>query len=269
MQARTRRGVVVIVPLVLALACATVPGTGRRQLRLISQSTEMSLGADAYKQTLEKAKIIKTGPEAEMVQRLGQRISAAAVKLYPDPAKAFKWQFVLIDDPKMVNAWALPGGKSAVYSGILPVAADEDGLAVVVGHEVAHAIAHHGAERMSQGLVAQIGLGVASVGLQGMSAGQRGAVMQALGLGVTVGAILPFSRSHESEADELGLYLSATAGYDPRAAIGLWQRMAKQGGGKRPPEFLSTHPSEHQRIQRLERIMPRALEMYEKSRSGQ
>jgi predicted Zn-dependent protease len=261
----TARRLAMATGLLILAACATVPGTGRRQLRLISQSEEMRLGADAYQRTLRDAKVVGEGPEAEMVQRVGRRISESAMRLYPNPAKDFQWEFVLIDDPEMVNAWALPGGKSAVYTGILPVTQDEDGLAVVLGHEVAHAIAHHGAERMSQGLLAQIGMGAASVGMRDMSDVERSAVLQALGVGITVGAILPFSRSHESEADELGLYITASAGYDPRAAIGLWRRMAKQGGGRRPPEFLSTHPSEHQRIERLQRIMPRALEMYEQA----
>ena len=259
-------GLCLAVLLGIAIACATVPGTGRRQLRIIPQSTEMSLGADAYKQALHEAVLIREGSDAEMVQRVGRRIADSAIRLYPDPARAFSWEFVLIDEPKTVNAWALPGGKSAVYSGLLSVTGDEDSLAVVMGHEVAHAVAHHGAERMSQGLLAQIGMTAAAVGMQGMDPAQRQGVMQALGLGVTVGAILPFSRSHESEADELGLYLAASAGYDPRAAVGLWQRMAKQNTGGRPPEFLSTHPAEQTRIQRLERIMPKALELYEKAR---
>ena len=248
----------------LALACATVPGTGRSQIMFISDDQEMALGVQAYEESLAEAQVVTSGADAAMVKRIGDRIAEAA-RTYDDPAvraKAakFGWEFKLIKDDKTVNAWALPGGKSAVYTGLLPITQDEDGLAVVLGHEVAHAIASHGAERMSHGLILDLGLSLGSKQLGEMTPGQQEAIMQGLGLGV----MLPFSRYHESEADTLGLYLSAWAGYDPRASIGLWERMAAAGGGG-TPEFLSTHPSESTRIADLQAIMPRALELYEHS----
>ncbi len=250
-----------------ALAACTTTPTGRSQLNFMSQAEEMRLGSDAYGEMLADAKRITSGPDYEMVQRLGKRIAASAKDLYPDSgARDFRWEFVLIDDPKTVNAWALPGGKCAVYSGLLPVTQDEDSLAAVVGHEVGHAIAHHGAERMSQNMVLQGALIGASFSMRDMDRPKRDGIMSALGLGATVGVMLPFSRSHESEADEIGLYLAANAGYDPHAAIGLWQRMGALGGGK-PPEFLSTHPSEETRIQRLTDIMPEAERIYRKAQA--
>ncbi|RMH02713.1 MAG: M48 family peptidase [Planctomycetota bacterium] len=247
----------------LAAACATVPGTGRRQLKLIPLDQEMALGREAYAEALSEAPLVTSGPDYEMVQRVGERVARAARILYPDPARRFDWEINLIDDPEVVNAWALPGGKAAVYTGLLPVTQDEASLAVVVGHEVAHAIAHHGAERMSQEIGLNSGLTVAGLILQAKKDDPKEAqmIMAALGAGTTVGILLPYSRLHESEADELGLYLAARAGYDPHAAIGLWQRMAATGGA-RPPQFLSTHPSEETRIKRLRRAMPKAMRYY-------
>lgn len=244
-------------------ACSTTP-TGRSQFNLMSTAQEMRLGAEAYDEMLAGEKLITAGPQYQMVQRLGKRIAQAARELYPDHAKDFLWEFSLIDDPQMVNAWALPGGKCAVYTGLLPVTQDEASLAAVVGHEVAHAILSHGAERMSHNIALQSVLVGASFSMREMDADQRSGIMALLGAGATVGVMLPFSRSHESEADEYGIRLAANAGYDPEAAIGLWQRMGALGGSK-PPEFLSTHPSEETRIERLKAAMPEALELYRKA----
>jgi len=251
----------------LLCACATVPGTGRSQLRLMPLGQEMSLGAQAYEEALQDTRRIGAGPQYDMVQRVGRRVAEAAKDLYPDPALSFDWEIVLLDEPSVANAWALPGGKSAVYSGLLPITRDEDGLAIVVGHEVAHAIAHHGVERMSQEMIVDLGMTFAGRSLADVSPEKRELLMEALGIGVNVGALLPFSRSHESEADHLGLFLAAAAGYDPRAAIGLWERMASVHSGGRPPEFLSTHPSEETRIARLQELMPEAMEIY-RARGG-
>jgi predicted Zn-dependent protease len=251
--------------LAVLAACASVPGTERSQLMLVPLSMEMSLGLQAWSQTVGEEPVVRSGANRDMVLRVGERIATAAKRMYPDPSREFAWEIVLIDDPKTVNAWCLPGGKMAVYSGLLEVTQDEDSLAIVVGHEVAHAVARHGAERMSQGLVFDATLLYADTRLEDMPADERNAVMQALvGIG-TVGAILPYSRAHESEADELGLYLAADAGYDPRAAIGLWERMAAKSGGAGGFEFLSTHPSEATRIKRLQEAMPRALQIYEQA----
>jgi predicted Zn-dependent protease len=253
----------IFVPLLLALtACSTVDGTGRRQLNFMPLSTEMAMGLEAYTEVLTNEKIVKSGADADMVQRIGKRVAEAAIELYPRYSTKFDWEFVLIDDPNMVNAWALPGGKCAVYSGLLPVTGDEDSLAIVVGHEVAHAISRHGGERMSQNILLSGAMLGTSVYIRDRPKEQQAAILGALGLGSQVGIMLPFSRSHESEADEIGLYLAATAGYDPRTAIPLWERMGASGGAK-PPEWLSTHPAETTRIRRLKRDMPKALEMYQ------
>lgn len=245
-------------------ACSTTPA-GRRQVNFMSTAQEMRLGSDAYDEMLSEEKLITAGPQYQMVQRIGKRIAAAAQELYPDSAAAdFRWEFALIDSPQTANAWALPGGKCAVYTGLLPVTQDEASLAAVLGHEVVHAIFSHGAERMSQNMLLQGALVGAAFSLRKMDSDERGMIMAALGAGATVGVMLPFSRSHESEADEYGLYLSALAGYDPQAAIGLWQRMGALGGS-RPPEWLSTHPSEETRIERLQAAMPEAVKHYRKA----
>ncbi len=249
----------------LLSACATVPGTGRTQFRFTTLGMEMSLGAEAFGSELEGAKLVQGGPDQEMVQRIGQRIAQAAEQLYSDPSAEFEWEIVLIDEPKTVNAWCLPGGKMAVYTGLLPVTQDEDSLAVVVGHEVAHAVARHGGERMSQELTFQLGLGIAASSMEDMDPDEQDAVLGALiGVG-TYGVLYPFSRTQENEADELGLYMSAWAGYDPRKAVGLWERMARLGGDK-PPELLSTHPSDAKRIAHMQELMPEALRLYEEGK---
>lgn len=240
---------------IFLFACATVPYTNRSQLMLVSESQETTLGAQAYKEVLSKAVIVHDSKFVDPVRRVGERIARAADK--PD----YKWEFTVIDDDSMINAFALPGGKVAVYTGIFPVAKDEAGLAAVLGHEVAHALAHHGAERMSQGLLAQIGAAGLSVALGGSDPQTANAVMQAYGLGAQYGVLLPFSRSQESEADHIGLILMAKAGYDPHAALGLWQRMEKLNE-KTPLEFLSTHPSYGTRITDIQGWLPEAQRYY-------
>ncbi|HEX5010125.1 MAG TPA: M48 family metallopeptidase [Planctomycetota bacterium] len=251
--------------LVLLAGCATVPGTGRSQLRFIPLETEMSLGEEGYQSELKEAKLITSGPDYEMVQRVGKRIADAATQLNPEPAAEFEWEIKLIDDPKTVNAWCMPGGKMAVYSGLLPVTQNEEALAIVVGHEVGHAVARHGAERMSQDIVFSVVLGVTATSLSDMKPEEKNAVMAALvGVG-TLGVLYPYSRTQEAEADELGLYIAAWAGYDPHAAIPLWQRMSEMGGSK-PPELLSTHPSDESRIEHMQELMPQAEDMYEQGK---
>ena len=256
----------VLVSLAFLPACESVPGTGRNRLMLVPISTDLSLGAEGYQHTLAESKIVSSGPEAEMVQRVGSKISAAAERLYFDEASQFEWEIVLIDEPQTANAWCMPGGKMAVYTGLLPITGDEQSLAVVVGHEVCHAVARHGAERMSHELVMELGLTAASLSMSDMDSGERDQIMQALvGVG-TVGAILPFSREHEAEADYMGLMVAADAGYDPQAAIGLWERMAKASAGNAPPELLSTHPSDASRIEHLKEVMPEAMGYYEQAK---
>lgn len=235
--------------------CATVPFTNRRQFNIISSADEDKMGQQAWQETLSKAKLSGDAQAAAMVERIGRRIAAAAGQ------PGYDWQFRLIDDPKMVNAFCLPGGRVAVYTGILPLTQDEAGLAVVMSHEVAHALAHHGAERMSQGELVNLGGAALQIGIANKDPKVQEQAMKAFGLGASVGVMLPFSRGHEAEADHIGLILMAKAGYDPRAAVPFWQRM-EASGGKKPPELLSTHPSDATRIKKIEAELPEALKYY-------
>jgi metalloendopeptidase OMA1, mitochondrial len=243
---------------IIFAACETVPYTGRSQLQLISPQQESEMGVQAFQQIVGKAKLSSDVASSEMVTRVGKRI--AAVTGHPE----YQWEYRLIQDDKQVNAFALPGGKVAVYTGILPVTKDENGLAAVLGHEIGHVVARHGGERMSQ----QMGVNVAVETLAGLSSGNPVVVQSVsalLGAGASVGVLLPWGRAQESEADHLGLILMAKAGYDPHAARDLWVRMADlaaKGSGK-PPEFLSTHPSEATRITQIEAWMPEAMQYYE------
>lgn len=238
-------------------ACATVPLTGRRAFNVIPDSQASSLGAETYRNTLAGAKLITGGPEYEQVLRVGRAIAAVCDE------KSFAWEFNLIDDPKTVNAWCLPGGKVAVYTGILPICGNEAALAIVMGHEIAHAVARHGSERMSQALAFQLGGVALDVALREKSQETRQIFGAAYGIGGQVGVLLPFSRTHESEADRMGLTYAARAGYDPREAPRFWERMDRLGGGDRPPQFLSTHPSPSTRVRDLEKWMPEAVREYE------
>ncbi len=256
-----------MVVLLVGTGCATNPYTDRSQFLIVPESYEMQMGEEAYTQMLEGPKITisKNPKEVEPVNRVAKRIVAVAMKSrYAERAKQFYWEVSVIKDDKTKNAFALPGGKIAVYTGIFPEAKNEAGLAAIMGHEVVHALARHGAERMSQGLAAEFGLQAASIALStggGLGPGGNQMVMQALGLGTQVGILFPFSRTHETEADYVGLLLAAEAGYDPREAVRLWQRMAQSSEGQ-PPEFLSTHPSHETRIADLQKWMPEALAIY-------
>ncbi|MEK7342147.1 MAG: M48 family metallopeptidase [Candidatus Binatota bacterium] len=239
--------------LILLVACTTAPFTGRSQLMLVSEGQELGLGEEAYRHTLRDSVLLRDYEAERIVRKVGERIARAANK--PD----YKWEFRVIDDPEMVNAFAVPGGKVAVYSGIFPVARDEAGLAVVLGHEVAHALLRHAGERISQGQL--LGAGLAIAGASGINP----QLLQVFGMGASVGLILPFSRSQESEADQVGLTLMAKAGYDPRVSLGVWERMEKKESGRErgaPPEFLSTHPGYETRVQRLREYIPEALTHY-------
>jgi predicted Zn-dependent protease len=250
----------------LLAACATVPLTERKSLHLVSDSELVSLSVDQYTKTLKESKLSNDSQKVQMVKRVGEKIAQATADLLREKGlesemQNYHWEFNLIDDPKVVNAWCMPGGKVAVYTGILPVAGNETGLAVVMGHEIAHAIAKHGNERMSQGLLAQLGGVGLSVAL-GTNAGiTQDIFMQAYGAAAQVGVLLPYSRLQESEADHIGLVLMAKAGYDPREAIPFWGRMNKEGGS-RPPEFLSTHPAPESRIDNIKALIPEAMRYY-------
>jgi predicted Zn-dependent protease len=237
-------------------SCQTVAITGRSQLNRFSVEEDKALGAQAYEEVLKGVKLADSGPDAAMVQRVVQRLAAVA----DDPG--FEWEAHVIDDPKTVNAWCMPGGKIAVYTGILPVTKDETGLAVVLGHEIAHAIARHGTERMTTQELTGVGLSLAEQ-RWGSVAEYRELIATAANLFV----FMPWGRNHELEADHIGLIYMARAGYDPREAVTFWQRMAANGGEK-PPEWLSTHPSDEHRIEEIEKLLPRAMRAYEKARGG-
>lgn len=249
--------------------CETNPYTGRSQLLLTSVGQEVQMGAQAYDQIRRdpKMKPSQDPREIEPVKRVAAKIVEAAKRSkYGEMAQQFQWDVTVIKDDKTANAFALPGGKMAVYTGIFPVAKTEAGLAAVMGHEVVHALARHGAERMSQGQLTNAAVQMAGVAL-GASGGNPvlgQATMAALGVGAQVGVLLPFSRAHESEADYVGILLAADAGYDPRESVGLWERMAQLSGGGGPAEFLSTHPGHDTRIEQLKSWMPEAMAIYEK-----
>lgn len=258
-----------IVLCVLLVGCETNPYTQRSQLLLLPADYMNQMGAAQYTEVLEDPKvIISNNPkEIEPVKRVAARIIEAAKRSkYAQAAKNFKWEVTVIKDDETKNAWALPGGKIAVYTGIFPIAKNEAGLAAILGHEVVHALAQHGGERMSQGLVAQLGMTAAAIAIstQGTNPALGQLAMQAVGLGLQAGVLLPFSRKHESEADYIGVLLAANAGYDPQEAIHIWERMAASTQGA-PPEFLSTHPANETRIADLKGWMPEALALYEKS----
>jgi predicted Zn-dependent protease len=244
-----------IVALVFSLvACQTVEQTGRTQFIVVSESQEMQLGVDAYKEILSKDRLSTRTDLQAQLRRVGQRIAAVADK--PD----YKWEFNVIQG-KEVNAFALPGGKVAFWEGIMPVAGDDNGIAVIMGHEVAHAIARHGAERMSQSMGAQAIGQILSLGVGKVNPALREDFLKLYGLGASVGILMPWGRAQESEADRIGLTLMAKAGYDPSAAIAFWQRMSKVSGDK-PPEFLSTHPSDESRIAQIREWLPEAMKSY-------
>jgi predicted Zn-dependent protease len=247
-------------------ACTTNPYTKRSQFLMIPASQEIAMGAQAYQQVLNDPKMPpSTDPrEIEPVKRVAARIIDAAKKSkYADSANKFDWEVTVIKDDKTMNAFALPGGKIAVYTGIFPVAKNEAGLAAIMGHEVTHALARHGGERMSQGYATQGALliGAVALGASGVSDQTAQLALLAGGAVASYGIILPYSRKHESEADYIGLLLSADAGYDPREAVHVWERMQQASKGQ-PPEFLSTHPGHGTRIKQLQSWMPEALSHY-------
>lgn len=259
----------IIKSLVLVLlGCSTVPKTGRSQLELVPDGQMVSLGQSSYQQFLSQNKLSTDVEKTAMVKRVSQKIASAVEQYLAKENRlknieGFNWEFNLVES-KEVNAWCMPGGKVVVYTGILPITQDETGLAVVLGHEIAHAVAHHGNERMSQGLLAQLGGTALQVALAKRPQQTQQLFMTVFGAAANVGYLLPYSRLQEGEADYLGLIFMAMAGYDPQAAVPFWERMAAQGGSK-PPEFLSTHPSDETRIKNLQKNMDEALSYYNNS----
>lgn len=255
----------------ICVQCSSVPMSGRSQLSLINNGKIFPMSYEQYEQVKRESDIVTGTDQARMVKRSGTRIQRAVEQYFADQGEAnylndYQWEFNLIDD-STVNAWCMPGGKVAFYTGIMPICKDELGVAVVMGHEIAHAIANHGRERISQQYAAQFGLSAVSILLTGGSGPSipNELIMQGAGAVTSLG-ILAFSRKHESEADKLGLYFMAMAGYDPREAPKFWERMSAKSGGEAPPEFVSTHPSHDTRISDLNANMPKALEYYQNSK---
>lgn len=257
----------------ITVQCSSVPLSGRSQLSLIGNDKIFPMSFDQYEQVKKESKIITGTEQSRMVKRVGIRIQRAVEKYFADQGQGsylndYQWEFNLIDED-VVNAWCMPGGKVAFYTGIMPICKDELGVAVVMGHEIAHAIANHGAERISQQYAAQAGLSAVSIALTGGGTGPSipaDVLMQGAGAATSLG-ILAFSRKHESEADKLGLYFMAMAGYNPQEAPKFWERMSAQSGGEAPPEFVSTHPSHDTRISDLNANMAKAMEYYRASQN--
>ena len=257
--------VIAAAALAAGCACAVVPVTGRRQLNLIPASEMLTMSATEYGSFLKTNPPSADAAATARVREVGRRIQGAVDRYLASTGASgrlsgYAWEFNLVDN-KQVNAWCMPGGKVVVYTGILPVAKDDAGLAVVMGHEIAHAIAEHGSERMSQALLVQLGGVALSEATKTKPEATRQLWMSAFGVGAQVGAMLPFSRLQESEADHLGLVFMAMAGYDPNVAVGFWERMSANAGTA-PPEFLSTHPSDATRIARIRSELPEALRYY-------
>ncbi|WP_245598697.1 M48 family metallopeptidase [Sporocytophaga myxococcoides] len=260
------KGKLILLSLAIAIGCSKVPVTGRKQLDIVPNSQVLALAKSEYNEFLKTNKVVNNTSQAEEVEKVGRNI-ANAVEAYLKKEKqtklleGYNWQFNLVEDPQ-INAWCMPGGKVVVFTGIMPITQSEAGLATVMGHEIAHAVARHGNERMSQGLTAQLGGVALDVALSSKPDQTRNLFMAAYGVGANVGILLPYSRLQESEADRIGLIFMSMAGYDPAEAINFWERMEKASQGGEPPEFLSTHPSHKTRIEELKKQLPEALKYY-------
>jgi len=247
---------------IMVCACSTNPFTGKKDLNFVSNAEIFPSAFQQYDQFLTENKVVKGTTDAQRVVTVGSKIRAAAEKYlnangYQGYLDGYQWEYNLVQDPA-VNAWCMPGGKIVVYTGILPITKDDAGLATVLGHEVAHALVNHGAQRMSAAQLQQLGAVGVSVAASGKSESTQQILMQAYGLGTEYGGMLPFSRKHENEADEIGLTLMAIAGYNPDKALEFWKRMEANSNGSAPPEFMSTHPSGATRIANITKLIPTA-----------
>lgn len=265
-KAHTINAVCLLCIVGILTSCATVPLTGRRQLDLVPSDTMLSMSFQQYDEFLKTNKISTNAAQTRMVKNVGARIQAAVEEYMranglSDRLRSYNWEFNLVESPE-ANAWCMPGGKVVVYSGLLPITQDEAGLAVVMGHEIAHAVAKHGDERMSQGMMAQLGTAALSTALESRPEQTQKIWMTAFGVGAQFGVMLPYSRLHESEADRLGLIFMALAGYNPNTAVGFWERMATMKGGAGIPEFMSSHPSDSRRISSIKAQLPEAQGYY-------
>lgn len=251
------------------VACSKNPITGRNQAHLVSESELQAMATQQYQQFLSENRVVSATADrdAEMVRRVGRRVANAVTKYFNDKGigdqlQGYNWEFNLVQN-KEANAWCMPGGKVVVYTGLLPITQNEAALAMVLGHEISHAVLQHGNERMSQGLIQQLGGVALSVALSNQPSQTQDLFLNAYGVGSQVGVLLPFSRKQELEADHYGMIFGAMAGYNPREAIALWERMEKASNGQAPPEFLSTHPAAGNRIAQLEKYLPEALKYYQ------
>ncbi|HUW18396.1 MAG TPA: M48 family metallopeptidase [Sedimentisphaerales bacterium] len=267
MKTMPKSKVLVMCSLLLFLsACSQVAITGRQQLNLVPDSVMNSMSFQSYAEFLSQSKLSADARQTQMVRQVGTRIQKAveqysAANNLSHLLQGYQWDFNLVEDPN-VNAWAMPGGKVVVYTGLLPVAQNDAGLSVVLGHEIAHAFAKHGAERMSQGLLVEFGGMALSQALAKSPTGTKDLFMRSYGIGTQVGILLPYSRVQESEADRLGLIFMAMAGYNPNEAVSFWQRMSASQKGPRPPEILSTHPADSTRIRNIQELIPEAMQYY-------
>ncbi len=257
---KIKNSIVIVLLLLVVSACKTNPFTGKKSMNMYSNAQLFPMAFQQYDQFLGENKVITGTKDAEMITRVGERIKIAATRWlnangHEGYLKDYKWEYHLVDDKK-INAWCMPGGKIVFYTGILPVAANETAIAAIMGHEVAHALADHGGQRMTAGVLQQAGAVGVMVATGNKSAQEQQLWMQAYGTGSQIGGMLPFSRSHETEADKIGLILMAIAGYNPDEAPKLWERMKAASGGKAPPEILSTHPSSDSRIKNLRQLAP-------------
>jgi predicted Zn-dependent protease len=251
---------------VFVIGCATVPFTGRSQLSLVPQADLVTSASESYNQLLAQSQLSTNSEDTRAVVHVGERVAMAAEDFMREMGmtgelRYYDWEFSLIEEDETINAFCMPGGRIGVFTGILPVARDDNGLAVIMAHEVAHALANHSGERLSQLLLAELGGMALSSAMQEKPQEAQELAMMAFGLGAQLGVLLPYSRQHESEADRIGLILMSRAGYDPRHAIPFWSRMNEQGGA-RPPEFLSTHPAPDTRIAQIKSYLPEALQYY-------
>ena len=255
--------------LLLLASCTQVAITGRKQLNLVPDMLMNTMSFQSYQQFLSENQLSSNTQQTEMVKRVGHRIQKAVERYTAQnnlskQLEGYQWEFNLIED-KQVNAWAMPGGKVAVYTGLLPVAQDDAGLAVVIGHEIAHVIARHGSERMTHGLIVELGGMGLSQALSNYPYKTKDLFMKSFNITTTYGVMLPYSRTHEKEADRMGLIFMAMAGYDPHQAVDFWQRMAAAKQAAAPPELLSTHPADATRIRKIKEMMPEAIGYYNKT----
>jgi len=264
-----KRSASVILTLVILFGCATVPITGRKQLKVIPNSELLPLSYSSYIDVLKESKLSTNQEQVQQIKTVGTKIQHSVEEFMAEndlskKLAGYQWEFNLIEED-IINAWCMPGGKVAFYTGILPVCQDDAGVAVVMGHEIAHAIANHGAERMSQGLVQQLGGVALAVAIKDKPEETQALFFTAYGIGTTYGAMLPYSRLHETEGDKLGLIFMAMSGYDPQEAPKFWQRMDAMAGNPPIPQWMSTHPSHETRIENLNEFMPEALKYYDPS----